>query len=45
MLKKSGIEAIEQGNITATFNLNPIKAGIARVDYIDEYLTDSNDKV
>lgn len=38
--EKSGIEAIEQGKLFATFNLNPIKAGIASVDYLDEHFTD-----
>lgn len=36
--EKSGIEAIDQGLVHATFNLNPVKAGVAAVDYIDSYL-------
>jgi ribose transport system substrate-binding protein len=36
--EQSGIEAIEQGLVHATFNLNPVKAGVKAVEFIDAYL-------
>ncbi|RST77191.1 hypothetical protein D4T97_001450 [Siminovitchia acidinfaciens] len=38
--EESGIEAIEQGKEYATFNLNPVKAGAASVDYIHQLLVE-----
>lgn len=41
--EQSGIDAIKQGKQYATFNLNPVKAGIASVDVISQLLVDKKD--
>ncbi|KOF10178.1 hypothetical protein AC739_10525 [Planococcus glaciei] len=38
--EKSGIEAIEQGKVHATFNLNPIKAGVESVDFLNQHFNE-----
>lgn len=41
--EESGIEAIKQGKEFATFNLNPVKAGVASVDFIHQLLDEKKD--
>lgn len=39
----SGIEAIKQNKVFATFNLNPVKAGVSSVEYIHQLLVENLD--
>lgn len=41
--EESGVEAVRQGKEMATFNLNPVKAGVASVDFIHDVLVNKKD--
>ena len=43
--EQSGIEAIRQNRVYATFNLNPVKAGVALVDYINDLLVEQKESL
>jgi ribose transport system substrate-binding protein len=40
--EEGGIQAIKNGKMYATFNINPVKSGAIQVDYIHKYLVENS---
>ncbi len=40
MPRQGGIQAIKNGKMYATFNINPVKNGAIQVDFINQYVVE-----